>query len=440
MEILMPTNVAAQYYPRGYIIEFGDSIDLNNLDSLSDSDFATLLHEFIHYYQDLASGFRINLLWMRNNLIRMVHHASASSISVKIPYEFKNGYRHQVEVYDLLNEASSCSDELKPIDCIDVTATIKNGVNFFLSDDNPCKGKNNYVEVKIGNGEYILSGYVLEECMAAMYECTVYPFNKGKYKKMVPYAIPFVLAKNNLAWENIPYSTVGLLCEYSLEFYNPGVIFLETLEYFKASGIKPDYEAICKRANDVMLEIHNTTDDNVCRCSYYDYIEKLVFDYVDSLYGISTFEKQSEYAFFLSSLSLNATVLKMKQMFPMYKFIVNLPTNQSNRKILKSFMALFYPIIRQKNQNGQYEIISLQPHDSPFDFSNSVWWYWFFIDQFWTYIRSSKKPCPFISICQNFIDCPADNVCKEKPYQKGKCDACLFWNISGVFNLAGKMI
>lgn len=438
----MSANIIAQYYPRGYIIELKDNIDLHNLDSLSDSDFATLFHEFIHYYQDLASGFRINLLWMRNNLVRMIHHSSASLTTVRIPYEFGENYQYQIEVYDMLNETSLCSYDLKPIDCINVSATIKKDVEgYYLSGCNPVKDKIDYVTVEIGNNEYTLNGYILEECMAAMYECTVYPLNKGIYKKMTPYAVPFVLAKYILDWENIPCSTVGLLCEYALDFYNPGVIFLETLKYFKVSGIKPDYESICKRANDVLLEIHNTADNDIEQYGYYDYMEKLFSDYVDSLNGISTFKQQSEYVSFLSSLSQIAIGLKKRQMFPMYKFMENLSTDQSNRKKIWHFMASFYPIIKQKNQNGQYSFFSLQPSLFHFDFSNNIWWYWFCLDQFWDYIRQPKKPCPFIAtFCQHMVDCPADNICKEKPYLKKECDACLFWKISEAFNLAGKMI
>lgn len=144
---------------------------------------------------------------------------------------------------------------------------------------------------------------------------------------------------------------------------------------------------------------------------------------------------------FLSCLSEKIMKSKLNQMFPLYKFIMELSTTLTKKDKLFYYMASLSPIIIQKDHTGKYKCVSLQSHDCHYSIENSVWWYWQCLNKFLNYIFYAKREisCPFIEICQQMEDCAADQVCKEMPYQKKECDACLFWKFSIVFHLEGKM-
>lgn len=440
----MSSELVAEYKPREYIIEIYKNIDLHNPLGISEDDFSTIFHEFLHYYQDVASGFRVNLLSTRNNLFKHIHHESKNAVSVSIPYDFRDNFRYNYELYRFYNNMDvSVSAKLNVADCINIDVKVikdcVDGLNadgFFLSVGNPLHSVLEYPVVIIGEDEYLLNGHLIEEGMAAMYECAINPVCISSYRYVALYDIPRLVAEHILDTK-IDCLAVGMLCEYALEFHNPGLVFMHVLDFLKENGYRPDIKSIKQHAAVYQVEFHGYPSLNNTVFSFTDYRKELLNEFQKSLQGICVNAFIQDYCDYLGKLAEKAYIRKSVEFLPIFHFLkTHLPADKYRKEYL-SLVGEYNPIIEMKLTGLSPQIVSYQGPGSKYNVKK-LWWYWGCLEKFWNYICYPGEECPLLYICEHLKDIVPSEECRMEPYTNTSAD-CLFNCISSHFNLSRKI-
>lgn len=230
-----------QYRPMEFILDLEfDISNYSSVDEIDVSDCATLFHEFIHYYQDIALGFSQNLFVERNKQIANLNNAATKIQTVSVPLQFMGTDKFREELKKLYFARRDSNFEWKTTSNIPLVKYRK-VPTADLSTDNPAFNFAEKVFISLdGEQEFEFDGYVLLEGMASIYEKYVFPSERHNYQKSTPYSLPYLLAKEICNPEiHITELEIGLICEISLEFFHAGRQFVWILEKLINNGIKP---------------------------------------------------------------------------------------------------------------------------------------------------------------------------------------------------------
>lgn len=222
------------YEPAFFHIEISEKFDFNCWDNNREHQKAILLHEYIHYLQDISTGYGYrNFISIVKELQAYIYKASIQDTIVKIPINISD--IENADLDSLLGEIYQGDSDF----CIAYLITnVKLRENEFLQDMD--KGiAQNIPEVVIctENGEYRFGGMCVMESMAQLIESVVYPKERMSYcfpynscEMLCQYIYPELLER--------PQNLIAL-CDAVLMSIQPGLTFYDILVKMKADQFKP---------------------------------------------------------------------------------------------------------------------------------------------------------------------------------------------------------
>lgn len=221
------------YEPAFFRIDICENFDFNCWNCNTNHQKAILLHEYIHYLQDISTGYGCrNFVSIAKVLQAYIYKASIQGDIIKIPINISD--IEGAELDSLLGEIYQGDSEFLENCCID-RIEIRN--NEFLEEMDQVFAENSPEVLLISKGkEYRFGGMCVMESMAHLIESSIYPSEKmtncfpyNSCEMVCRYIYPELL--KNPQW-------IIALCDASLRSVQPGLTFYDILKRMKEDQIQ----------------------------------------------------------------------------------------------------------------------------------------------------------------------------------------------------------
>ena len=414
--------VVGRYDFNAFVIHLNEGLKKKDLSLWTTEEKASLLHEFVHLYQNCGTVFGQIVLAKQLNEIATISHDKNEHII--LPYLFDSedpDYNQQLfDVYWKANQDFSSLDDSSII----IEHKIKKAAGTLILKNTKYPALNDleYVSLVFNNKkEIVFDGYVLVECMAALLERIVFPRSTDSYEGVFPYDLPRRLAlliAPQVEWTDL---NLACICDYCLDFLNPGPVFYEFIQYIASNNISDITPRIINNwfMNHKIFIFDN--DDKKMKevewDKYYDLETKKALEACKNVIVSKEYYSAFDY-------------IKYKiESFTYIKFVVRNCLERSNRFISFTekdfFTALSFIGSICHDEDG---FCSLW-REGFFD-ETEKWEYWYELDLFYRFLFSREKPhdCPFQQICpQKTEECISNPIsrksigCKFEYYMRVYC-------------------
>lgn len=209
---------------------------------ISERNLSIFVHEYIHFIQDITTYVGYNNLYVYSEYI----HAAVNTIYqspygyIHLPIKFNNNFGN-VSLNKFVNE-ETCGLIEEEVNFFLTKITVENKIVPFK---NPFVSHIKKIKLHSAKGKVVDFGYsAIMESMAYLIEKLI---SKGS---STPPDFPYLAAEMVVNEYYKEFGTDPLriiaLCDASLQFSQPGKIFIESLKEFKRTGFIPD------NANDII--------------------------------------------------------------------------------------------------------------------------------------------------------------------------------------------
>ena len=203
--------------------------------NLSKQNLASFIHEYIHFLQDITTYWGLNNAYVYSEYI----HGAINQIykypkgSFRIPLRLPNNLNNIDFNQAIIEECTGSYEEIDLLFIIDIEMVTKK--TKYL---NPYFKDLTYVYLKLRNKKIQFGARAIMESMAYLLEKQIAPGGSSVYE--YPYcSAEFITLKVYPEFAEDPLNILAL-CDLSLLFSNPAVIFVNTLKEFKESHYIPD--------------------------------------------------------------------------------------------------------------------------------------------------------------------------------------------------------
>lgn len=272
-------NDCGAYMPGFFIMdlnmEFSNEFDLNKLE---EKEKATLIHEYIHYLQEISTTSGIcnfnHVVNMIQLYIRRVYEDKNKVVSIPISIEnsgIKNAYL-QDELMSLYlgNEKHKKINHVNKV-CLEKEVIFNETFNIKEGSENEMSTVNIYYDDK--EEPYIFGKTCISESMAYLIEKHIY--NSEKREKEFPYNSCELVCEKLYPELSKKYASITAICDMALMHYDSGRLFFEILLNMKKKNYIPN------SAKDV----YDFLDEEVSHLyKYYNYEYSRACKRIDFLY------------------------------------------------------------------------------------------------------------------------------------------------------------
>lgn len=415
------------YYPAFFHMElsFPYPDGLSGGNKQSEKNESVFIHEYIHFIQDISTYSGLNNAYVYSEFL----HAVVCKIytingGFNIPINLKNNYGN-VELNRFVNRIS-LGDNCK-IDDLFVKKIVKNRINVPFKESPVGKLTEIVIIPKIGE-KVVFGTYAIKESMAYLIEKEI---SKGSVS---PPAFPYLSAEivaNEIYPEFCKDKEMLIaLCDMSLQFSEPGKIFVETLECYKKNRFIPN------NANDLIDQFYSR------ECVIMG--GNVHMDHAFCSMGIMVGERLKLYLNDSRYLSFHNVVntlvgFGISMRFINKYFILDIVRGgywRNNTYIKKCFDVVGIPIILDSNNSYKYST----PQKNSFNNYNILMFA--AIEQLYKCFSEGYTLCEMIPLCEN-SGVSVDDRCYNEPWSRSH-DTCLcpyamlwkHWNLTGHYPIS----
>lgn len=419
-----------------FIAKINVDFDLNNFNNWEPIQKATVFHEFFHFYQNCSTVYGQICISQICNIVATIHNEKKDIIN--LPYS-SNDLLISQSLFDIYYKPTQNWKNINLILDQGIKSSIK--LNELINNSENQKLKNKkfeYAYLSVINKdkertEYILDGIAICETMIAMIEEELFP-RTTRYRSEYPYCLANEISNKirlNIKWSN---KILILICDLCLDFYNPGVIFINFFYTINENKTTITINEIFEYFSNIIPNIYIQSQDQFKSFNFYEYKSNTKNQAIQDLKNLITNHYyDSSYTWIKEGI--NSMYIIRNQRLYLQK-----EKNQLldyNLDWFISILNLGYPIFKLCNNNEEKDIF--------FKFGNTCkneqiqWQYWFGVNSFLKLLEIDNFDsmiCPFNSYCEN-----SDNeVCSLNPFQFYKKGNCQFQHFMSVFNLENKKI
>ena len=392
------------------------------LNNLSKRNQASFFHEYIHFLQDISSFWCLNNAYVYSEYIHLACNVAYSQpdgelhLPIKVVFDETNVAANQWIVKNTIGDYEEIDNlfiknyRFKEVKCPFTSSYAK---------------KVKEVILQIQGGRKIHFGArAIMEGMAYMIEKRIAP--GGKAPKEYPYLAAEYLAK--IIYPEFAESDLRLiaLCDMSLQFTQPGKVFVETLERYKRSAVIPTTEGIYSQFYVTPME-----DKGRAR-----YLGDSYFEFATMVAErLKLYLNCSPYAM---PIGLNGRQLKVQPLiskgyYNFHRAIDNLVGFGINIRILKPHFFLYLAKGGETSENAWlryamhttgFPLIEDVNHEY-FKIPSSVidedaMEFFFAIEQISKTFEEGMSICEMIEICSSSkgVDPPVDDRCFMEPWKR----------------------
>jgi hypothetical protein len=231
------------YRPSFFQAEIATDYSLNNLEQLPNEVFATFLHEYTHFLQDISTTFGLlNAEFVVNYMkycSKEINYSDASKF--KIPITIRQEPEHKVYENSTLMKFYSGTSNHFPLP-YDITNVIRTQTYLQLDANQTVavpKIQVHYVEADGENKYFKLGSTIIMENMASLLERIFIRDFEKLWPSTIPYHGAELVAINiHPKFAENPINTL-LLCDACLFTFNPGDLFYLVLTDMKSKNWLP---------------------------------------------------------------------------------------------------------------------------------------------------------------------------------------------------------
>lgn len=403
------------YNPAFFHLNISTNISFHEF---SDKDYSVFVHEYIHFLQDVTTYYGLNNMFVYSEYLRFATNKIYKSINphFKVPIiPFSDNEQNvflNKQISKLTNGDSYEIKTIKSIDSIDIVKeeTGVSGTKFDEIDSAIITCKNEKEEEFI----LIFGAICIKENMAYLME----QFICEKYEKSpdFPYSIAEKVAEN--IYPEFAYNKLNILalCDVSLQYSNPGPVFIHFLKEYKSLvwlPSKPEdiYDNAFDRPN-----ILNEVSLTLIESSY----NKLAITVKKQLTGyFNDPEIFSNLIIWLDELIETAKELRFINKY----FILNMARN-GKHEFDNIFKKIGTPLI--SNDIGECTLLYPSKPEEGVEIG-----YFYAIGQIIDLFESGNPECKMKKICKTQKN-ETDSRCNNEPWARCfdeiKCPYALLWN------------
>lgn len=416
------SNVLGLYIPSFFQMELNfEFIDSRLvLYNLPETDYAVFIHEYIHFLQDISSYSLLNNAYVYSEYIHGVVNCiyKQPKGKIRVPVQMPRNYGN-VDLNIFVNK--TCMGEFSESE------------NLF-----PLRIKTKKIKIPFQNQIVDeLPIYYIESSQKQLFQ-----FGTCAIMESMAYLIEKNIAKLRNKPSDYPYSAATMvvsleypefgnnelniiaLCDMSLQFANPGKIFIQTLHAYKNANYIPQPEEIYSHMYKMPVEqlgesttfgmgiIHmNMMVQDRLKLYLNDPCMSKFRDSIKLLLGFGTEMRLRRPMFFLD--------------------MVRQGRQRPNPTIHSTLNTIGSPVIKDINKNVyQFFPLETQPHDGLH--------YFLAIEQIYKCFSEGTDICEMIELCDGCPDSVTDERCYNEPWQrcndKKLCPYAVLWkhwNLSG---------
>ncbi|WP_029410655.1 hypothetical protein [Treponema pedis] len=388
-----------------------------NIDTiLSPETIDMVVHEYVHYIQDISTVY--GLINMSNNFNDIAHFYNIEEDIIKIPYVINNSYLRKTNADLFSVYFNHCNEDKFPK--FEAQTTIKQIPVSEIGMEGFDALK--YYEVILNRDGfekcYGFGACAIMESMASLIERHLFPIEEKSY-----YHLPYdlctivVLKKYLKLAKNLGF--IAALCDISLMFYHPGEIFIEVLEEMNKENYMP--QKIIDVYNFVIsyIRFEDRTYDDIWTDSFERSIKN-----INNVVNVKEYEFAKDWA--INNIKHYYEKRRNDNSFITKIFSMN------NKDALQYVYTLMAEIISPLIYNNKYQFCNIaNPQINQTDDHEKLY-YWFDLGKMFEYIFKKGGNCPFLDQCQY--------TCKyySKPFKNKnqmKNGFCVFQQFSRVFGL-----
>lgn len=276
------SELLGSYLQSFFCIELNTDEPLDQLDKLKEETISTLLHEYIHYLQDITTTFGLN------NIISIVNHQKMINNSIN---ESKaQTFQIPIELDD--TQISKIQNDLHSIfvgDYVSKFNEFSSIISYEIVSNELVSGYEHhpYVSIKFQHFHDVLEfnfgaiqiiesmAYIIERNMFDKVKSPVYPYHVAE--KIIEFIYPNIIGNDPL---------IVAICHYSLMLPDPGRFFIQFTNDLKERGIN-SFEHANKLFKHV--KIRNEESNETVYSFYEDRLENALISLKD-YFTISYFD------------------------------------------------------------------------------------------------------------------------------------------------------
>ena len=412
-------TINGRYFPSFFTIHADTCIAPEEY--LKDGLVETIMHEYIHFIQDVSTVY--GLANLSNTFSDISNFYNIIEDKIKLPYKFPNIKVREINKDLFSIYYSECPYFTLPK--LDVNIEINSlPVSKLGLDGFPML---NYYEVDFIEGgnkhSFPFGACSLLEGMAKLIEYHLFQVSQNENKWVLPYDFPEIIAKhlypklgNNLAY-------VVALCDVSLMYYHSGEVFVKMLEMMKEENYYP------QKIDDLYifvishLQIPGTNFKSFWTCSVSNAIKD-----IKNIVNVDEYNIAGQWAVNMIDYYYQLRISR----FAFLSSIMELSPLEARTRLYSVFKDITSPVIYNNSMN--FAIIGGYDIDKE---SHGKLIYWYNLSIFYYYLFYNEKTrCPFDSFCGIVDNCTV----QETPWQRKGDDYCFYQQYSRMFALYKRQI
>lgn len=408
--MFLNSNILGYFLPSFFSMNVGD-VPLTNggldLNSLGEHDFSVFFHEYVHYLQDMTTFHGMNKQYCVNQLFQESNRLIKEGVNPKFPINF-DSFDSKVYLCLILQYATTYMKEGNISSCVIKSYENKDFLLGKTEKTMKVKIATLKVEDKLTNieSEVILSSTVIAESMAYLLQrmCTKIDYNSPDFPYTIAEKLTIGLCPD--VFKEQPINTIAL-CDASLMSPNPGVIFLQAIDYIKRNkGLFTTPETIY----DYVMTIEGTVAETTRITTVKDYFFDMVPQVRDTIKKYISIIGKNYEKDIVDCFNVAINFRKDNQYF-----FINLAREGYARKgkLFKDILELFGSPMIFDSKGNHSQIRSTQ-------FENEFMSYFRGIYQMYRLYFHGKRDCELTTWCALSNNMNVNDLCGTNPLKR--CD------------------
>ena len=409
----MLRNNGGKYFPSFFCIKL--ETDSNPQDYLQNNLTSTIVHEYVHFIQDISTVYGLTNL--SKNFANAFDFYNIKEKSICLPYKFDSSYTTNninKELFDIYYADCSYLKIPKYVNWeVDIIPKSANEYGFEFSKDLL------FYEIKISSEGYEktfdFGACSIMECMASLIEKHLFPFDTTYYE--IPYDLPVLVANSLLDGLGEKKNLIVALCDVSLMFYHSGKIFIKSIEMMKNQNYMPTcvddiYSFVFSNISLSESNIHTLFNNSV----------NTAINDINNIVNVDREEFTVPRDWAIKAIQ-DYYKLRIRNI-TFLSSIMELPKLEAQVNLFTLFKSHISPAIY--NQKYEFSIIG-SSENTNVDYLI----YWFYLKSMFSFIFYDENiHCPFNEICQmKKVDC------SKYPWLKKGYPYCIYEQFARIFAL-----
>lgn len=410
------------YFPSFFTIHL--DTDLPPEQYLKENFDSTIVHEYIHFLQDISTTY--GLANLSNVLAKIPNFYNLHEKKITLPYIFNYNFGNERLNRDLFNVYyNECKFEKIPQDKINLSLESESTLAYIedielLKEKYPSPELCSYTLVITYNGvtkKYPFGTCAIMESMASLIEQHLFPIKKSFF--YTPYDLANLVARYIYPEIASKPENIVAICDLSLMYVNSPEFFIGIIERMKASAFIPN------KIEDLYL--YALSKPEFQYDSYFEQAKKEAYNRIKTIVNVDLEDFIICRDWALESVERAFCARKNKAHF--ISELMELEPQYAKQKLYNEISENISPLIfNNKNQLCLLGNVEEEKKDK--------YTYWFLLKPFYEYIFINKSDkCPYNEFCQL---CERNDECIINPLLRvGKEDGtqCIFQLFARMFGL-----